>query len=75
MAGETGLEPATTRFGDEDSTIELLPYGCDMMITEREAFVKIITCLIRTYMWAIFPLDIGANCSMLLIGSVRNRQS
>jgi hypothetical protein len=24
MAGETGLEPATTRFGDVDSTIELL---------------------------------------------------
>ena len=23
-AGETGLEPATTRFGDVDSTIELL---------------------------------------------------
>ncbi len=40
LTGETGLEPATTRFGDEDSTIELLPYNYAMIIAERETFVK-----------------------------------
>jgi hypothetical protein len=43
MTGETGLEPATTRFGDVDSTIELLPYVHVMIISERGGFVKNIS--------------------------------